>query len=50
MKNKQWTIWDILRHKLLHWAYDALILMHDWLINYACERDLWLLRPLDDQN
>ena len=41
MENREWTTLQWCQHKAIHWFYDLLVLLHDWLINYACERDLW---------
>ncbi len=41
MAKEQWTAFDWLQHKMIHAVYDLLLYLHDRLINYACERDLW---------
>ncbi len=41
MNNDKWNLIDWLHHKAIHLLYDVIIVVHDWLINYACERDMW---------
>lgn len=41
MAKEQWTAFDWLQHKAIHALYDLLVLAHDHLIEYACERNLW---------
>ncbi len=41
MSNQEWTTLQWFQHKAIHLAYDVLLWLHDKLINYACERNLW---------
>jgi hypothetical protein len=41
MTQKEWNALDWCQHKAIHLAYDLLLWLHDKLINYACERNLW---------
>jgi len=41
MKQHRWTMFRQLQHQVIHWVYDILVWLHDRLIEYACERDLW---------
>lgn len=41
MNNQELTTLQLCQHKAIHLAYDVLLWLHDKLINYACERNLW---------
>lgn len=41
MVKEKWTALQWCQHKVIHWLYDALVWLHDALIEYACERNLW---------
>ena len=41
MSDNQWNAYQWFQHKLIHWLDEGLIALHDRLIQYACEKDLW---------
>jgi hypothetical protein len=47
MKERKWTIVQRVQHKIIRWLCDLLVCLHDWLIEYACARNLW--RTLEER-
>jgi hypothetical protein len=41
MTEQKWTIAQRAQHKIIRWLCDLLVCLHDWLIEWACTRDLW---------
>jgi hypothetical protein len=56
MKEQKWTVFQWGQHKAIHWLYDLIVWLHDWLLEYACAKNLWRMpqereteQPVDDQ-
>lgn len=41
MNKYEWSTFQWLQHKAIHWLYDLLVWLHDALLEYACVHDLW---------
>jgi hypothetical protein len=41
MAREKWTAFQWCQHKVIHWLCDLLVFLHDWLIEWACARNLW---------